>query len=418
MPYDRRSFAGGAVATTLTSGIDGSTLTIPIAAATGWPTGSAGDFYIVIDRGTASEEKIRVDTRTTLTLTAIAGGRGVDGTSAVSHASGAAVELCLTAVDLDEANAHIADTALDHHTQYLNNARHDVEARHAFGAALGTPPAPAAIGTAAAAGTGARPAREDHVHIIGTGAISAATMFAAGVVNAAAIATDGVGTDEIAASAVTAAELAADAVTTAKILNGNVTLAKLATTLAPPILVADTTARLALTPTDGMVAVELDTERWWQYMNTAWRYLFGGTGWYDARAYLTTATTITAGSAEVIVFNNEDFDLSGSMSTVTGKYVATIAGDYSVDAAITCELNENPEEIGIAVYKNAVLYSHGTRYAIRGGATNDRWVLTVSAPIRLAAADEVTIVVANSGANVLPLVESSADSWMHVRKQA
>lgn len=187
MAYDRRTFAGGAVATTLTSGIDSSTLSIPIAASTGWPTGSAGDFYIVIDRGTASEEKVRVDTRTSLTLTAIAGGRGVDGTTGVAHSSGAAVEVCLTAVDLDEANAHIADTALDHHTQYLNTTRHDVEARHTFGAALGTPAAAADIGTTAAAGTGDNPAREDHVHQIGTGAIDTAAMFAAGVVDKAAI---------------------------------------------------------------------------------------------------------------------------------------------------------------------------------------------------------------------------------------
>lgn len=238
MAYDRRTFAGGAVATTLTSGIDASTLTIPIAASTGWPSGSAGDFYIVIDRGQASEEKVRIDTRTTLTLTAITGGRGVDGTSAVTHATSATVEVCLSAVDLDEANAHIADTALDHHTQYLNTTRHDVTTRHAFGGALGTPAAGADVATAAAAGTGTVPARSDHVHKIGTGAINAAGMFAAGVVDAAAIATDAVGTAEIAAdavgtseiapAAVTATELASDAVTTAKILDANVTLAKLA----------------------------------------------------------------------------------------------------------------------------------------------------------------------------------------------
>lgn len=228
MAYDRRTYAGGAIATTLTSGIDGSTLTIPIAESTGWPTGSAGDFAIVIDRGTASEEKIRIDTRSTLTLTAIASGRGYDGTSAVAHASGADVEVCLLALDLDEANAHYADTALDHHTQYLNTTRHDVEARHTFGSALGTPAAAADIGTTAAAGTGDNPAREDHVHQIGTGAIDTAAMFAAGVIDAAAIGADVVGTSEIAPLAVTAAELAADAVTTAKILDANVTLAKLA----------------------------------------------------------------------------------------------------------------------------------------------------------------------------------------------
>jgi hypothetical protein len=188
MAYDRRTFAGGGVATTITAGIDSATLTILIAASTGWPTGSAGDFFVVIDRGTASEEKVRIDTRSSLTLTAIASGRGADGTSAVAHSSGAAIELCLAAVDLDEANAHIADTALDHHTQYLTTGRHDIEGRHTFGAAYGTPAAAADVGTTPAAGTGDNPAREDHVHQIGSGAIDASAMFAAGVVDAVALA--------------------------------------------------------------------------------------------------------------------------------------------------------------------------------------------------------------------------------------
>src|SRR5436190_1157567 len=98
--YDRRSFAGGATATTLASGIDGSTLTVAIVAATGWPTGSAGDFGIIIDRGTATEEKLLVDTRSGTTLTIASGGRGIDGTSGVAHAIGATVEVAILARDL------------------------------------------------------------------------------------------------------------------------------------------------------------------------------------------------------------------------------------------------------------------------------------------------------------------------------
>lgn len=168
MAYERRSFAGAAASTTLAAGIDASTTTVTIASATGWPDGTGGDFFIVIDRGAAAEEKLRVDTRSGTTLTILTGGRGADGTAAATHATGATVEVCLTAVDLDEANAHLANTALDHHTQYLNTARHDITARHAFGAALGTPGTPASIGTANSAGTGAAPAREDHVHDIST----------------------------------------------------------------------------------------------------------------------------------------------------------------------------------------------------------------------------------------------------------
>lgn len=126
MAYERRSFAGGAANTTLASGINGSTTSIPITDATGWPTGSAGDFFVVIDLGEATEEKVRIESRSGTTLTAVASvGRGADGTSGQTHDSGATIALCLAAVDLDEANAHIADTALDHHTQYYNEERLD-----------------------------------------------------------------------------------------------------------------------------------------------------------------------------------------------------------------------------------------------------------------------------------------------------
>lgn len=226
--YDRRTFAGGAVATTISPGINGSDTAIGIAATTGWPTGSAGDFGVVIDRGTASEEKVLIASRSGSTLTVASGGRGVDGTSATTHASGATIELAIFARDLDEPNAHLSDDTLDHHSQYLNNARHDIEARHTFGAALGTPAAPASIGTANSAGSGDNPAREDHVHEIGAGAIDTASMFAAGVIDAAAIGANAVGSSELADNAVDTGAIADNAVTTAKIADDQVTAAKIA----------------------------------------------------------------------------------------------------------------------------------------------------------------------------------------------
>lgn len=209
--FDRRTLVGGAVATTLTGSMDSSVLLASIDATSGWPTGSAGEWGIVIGRGTATEEKVLVTSRSGAVLTLASGGRGIDGTTAMSHAVGDTVEVCLLARDLDEANSHIADTAYDHHTQYLNSTRHDVEARHTFGAAYGTPAAAADISTAAATGTGNNPAREDHVHKIGAGAINSSGMFAAGVVAAAAIADDAVGVDELAAASVVAASTVAEA---------------------------------------------------------------------------------------------------------------------------------------------------------------------------------------------------------------
>jgi microcystin-dependent protein len=121
----RREYAGAAAATTLAGALSPTGLTLNLDAATGWPDGSVGPFAIVIDRGTASEEKVLVASRTTTSLTvSVLGNRGYDDTTAIAHDAGATVEVCLTAVDLDEANQHINDTGLDHHTQYHNAARH------------------------------------------------------------------------------------------------------------------------------------------------------------------------------------------------------------------------------------------------------------------------------------------------------
>lgn len=215
----RRDYAGNAVPTTITSGISATDLSITIADATGWPGGGAsGEFFVTIDRGLSNEERVLVASRTGTTLTVAAvGKRGVDDTVAAIHGANAVIEHTFSGVDADEANAHLNDTSRDDHTQYHNNARHDVEARHQFGAALGTPGAPAAIGTVPSAGTGDDPAREDHVHEIGPGAIDSTAMFADQVITSAKIA-DGT---------IVAGDLAADAVTNGKILDGAVTGAKI-----------------------------------------------------------------------------------------------------------------------------------------------------------------------------------------------
>lgn len=174
----RRSYSGNAPATTLSAGINNSALSLSVASATGYPAGGgAGPFFIVIDRGLATEEKLLIDSVSGTTFTVNASGRGADGTTASSHTSGAVVEHVISKTDIDEANAHVNDTTTNTHPQYvldsdlvaaayLNAAAHDVEARHTFGAAYGTPATPSTTSqTTAAVGTGDNPAREDHVHL-------------------------------------------------------------------------------------------------------------------------------------------------------------------------------------------------------------------------------------------------------------
>jgi len=115
----RRSYEGAAQAAQLTSALGGSTSNLTIYAddLTNWPTGT-GDrpFFVVIDRGKATEEKILCDSRSGNVLTVfddgITNGRAEDDTSITAHASNAVIEHVFTATDADEANAHVNTSPL------------------------------------------------------------------------------------------------------------------------------------------------------------------------------------------------------------------------------------------------------------------------------------------------------------------
>jgi len=109
----RRSYSGGAKPAYLTTNLGGTTgdLTIECDDLSNWPTGSPGPFYIVINRGLVTEEKILCVSRTGNIMyvydTGLTTGRGADGTTISSHALGSEVEHVFTATDADEANSHV-----------------------------------------------------------------------------------------------------------------------------------------------------------------------------------------------------------------------------------------------------------------------------------------------------------------------
>ena len=165
-----RKYSGAAAkavlqtAMTASSPTGGGTITVDDDS--GWPTG--GKFEVVIDRGEANEESILMASRSGTTFTISA--RGYDGTVASSHTSGVAfVEHDLSGTTMQFVVDHVDDVEANPHSTKLpvgTTAGHDVEARHTFGAALGTPVTPTALtpDIAGNAGTGNNPAREDHAH--------------------------------------------------------------------------------------------------------------------------------------------------------------------------------------------------------------------------------------------------------------
>lgn len=125
----RKSFAGGAVETTLNGSITNVATTATLTDGSTYPTTTGGPFVIVVDPGTSVEEKILVATRAGNALSGMT--RGYDGTTAVAHAS-AIVRHVFDADTADEANAHVNDDARDDHGQYMaaSGTRHDLAARH------------------------------------------------------------------------------------------------------------------------------------------------------------------------------------------------------------------------------------------------------------------------------------------------
>ena len=109
----RRSYAGAAKPAALTAVLNGSTAALVITCddLSNYPTGAAGPFYVVVDRGQVTEEKILCESRVGNILnvydTGLANGRGADQTTVVPHQIGAELEHIFTATDADEANLHV-----------------------------------------------------------------------------------------------------------------------------------------------------------------------------------------------------------------------------------------------------------------------------------------------------------------------
>ena len=109
----RRSYAGAAKPAILTAVLNGSTAALVIECddLSNYPTGSAGPFFVVVDRGQVTEEKILCESRVGNILnvydTGLANGRGADQTTVTPHQIGAELEHIFTATDADEANLHV-----------------------------------------------------------------------------------------------------------------------------------------------------------------------------------------------------------------------------------------------------------------------------------------------------------------------
>jgi microcystin-dependent protein len=204
MAYSRRSYKGAAVSNALGgSGLAANATSITLAASiSGWST-SGTPFFVVVDPGTAKEEKICVIYTSTTTLTVVdpavtsgwtasVNGRGVDDTTDYSHSSGAVIYPVFTATEANQANELVS--------KYTVNG--DIVVHGSSG-----------LKTISTGGSG-----NNHKVLV------ADSTVADGGVKWAQITADG-----IAENAVTQAKMADNSVGTAEIINASVGLDELAT---------------------------------------------------------------------------------------------------------------------------------------------------------------------------------------------
>ena len=138
----RRYYSSTAARTTLSGAINSSVTSITVASTSGFP--GSFPYTLIIDQDQVTEEIVTVTAASGTTLTVT---RGADGTSAVAHDAGAAVNHGVSARDFDEPNAHVNDTTTDVHPQYVRNSLVTAKGQVIGASASGTPAAvPAASG--------------------------------------------------------------------------------------------------------------------------------------------------------------------------------------------------------------------------------------------------------------------------------
>lgn len=108
----RYEHSGNAQDAHLIGNLTSTGLGLTIDAASGWPTAATNKFWIAVDPDTASEEHILVNVRTGTALTVAAiGDRGLEGTTAVAHTTGAVVRHIFSATEAtDMALQSVANT--------------------------------------------------------------------------------------------------------------------------------------------------------------------------------------------------------------------------------------------------------------------------------------------------------------------
>lgn len=390
---------GNAVATQLSGAITGTDLTFSTSAATGWPTGGAnGKFYVTINRGGATEERILVASRSGTTFTiSVLGDRGKDGTSAAAHSAGETVEHTFAGEEAHDNNQHIYNPALDQHTQYMmgSGTRHDLTARHQAGTSIPTA-APVAVvaNQAGAEGAGGNLSRATHVH---AGPVTAAPV-SVGTANAA-----GSGTNLALANHVH------------DIANASIDdVALFAASLRPEFI-----GNAA--PSSPVIG-----QLWWDadfpgsgglfvWNGVVWQYLAGSAQPpYSARAWASTATNLLGNQWTQVNLASESYDYG--VNFAGNAYTVPVPGQYSISGRVAVDGNNSPQGITAGIFVNGVERSRGAEILDRGSNAGDEYGSSVSDNLALTTGQTVTLRGFNVGGNSIAVLLGEAACYLSIAK--
>ena len=419
----RRSYSGGAVPTTITGGIDATATSVTLAASTGWPTALEGPFVIVLDKGTANEEKCEVSTRADAVLTISS--RGYDGSSAGAHSAGASCEVMLSAIEVNEVNRHAFDTNQDDHTQYLNNTRHAAIAHGtaliADGAITQPKLAKPAVGTPEIIADAVTADKILDGNVL-TSKLADEAVTEAKIKNTdvttpklrdGAVTNVKLGNDIL----ITETQLADDAVSTDKIVDGAVTQAKHASGL-DHIQIA---GALPGSPTQGMVVYLTTDNRIYSYDGTNW-VLVGGAPVYSYRRRTAGQATFTQGDWIRFSMHNgapevDETDSLWSNANQQYEIPANLGGIYSITAGCrwsTPNATQNSLQIRFRTDNGSEPGSPGDDYTHTQDpiVTDTRQIAQqISGKFRLAAGEVLYI---EGRANVVGQTFTGADMHVHL----
>jgi len=340
--YIRKEWTGAVIRTTLSAPINAAALAIPLTDGSSFPSG-VRPFVLVIDRGTATEEKIIVTSRTGNNLTVLQ--RGYDGSSAQSHSSGAYIEHILDAYTVDQTNAIATAMTTQGDILYKTVTGENTSfGRVGIGTtgyplvAAGTAPAYQQLGNTGIASNAVTAAKVNS-DVAGLGLVKNGTSLALDVnVDNSTV--------EINADTVRVKD---GGITSAKILDGTIVngdinaaaaiaYSKLALTgsivagdfaaAAKPVVICTSSTRPS-TPVEGQVIYETDTDRELIYHGAAWVVIYAK-GTYTPSAGGTMVVG-TGGSA----YNSADWTYVYGTLNISGRWTFGTTGTTLPNAPIT-----------------------------------------------------------------------------------